>query len=63
MEATHLYIGHNGYPENDDSNPSYDNVTFTVPVNRTENAGEYSFFVEMPFSDLFNDFKTKEKEV
>ncbi|MFC2110269.1 discoidin domain-containing protein, partial [Bacteroidota bacterium] len=56
VSATHFYVGHNGYP----LPGGYDNITFTVPVTPTSNANEYSFYVEMPYSDIFNGYQAKD---
>ena len=59
---THFYIGHNGYPHNGNSNAAYDEITFTVPLNSTGTNDEYTFQLEMPYSDLFNNYKDNEKD-
>lgn len=56
VKATHFYVGHNGYP----LSGGYDNITFAIPVATTFNDNEYSFYLEMPYSDIFNGYQSKD---
>lgn len=58
VKPTYLYIGHDGYPTG--RNWDYDKITWTVPLVETAVANEYSFHVEMPYSDIFNGYKAKD---
>ena len=56
VKANHFYVGHNGYP----LEGGYDNITFTTPLNATNKENEFSFSLEMPYTDIFNDFQAKD---
>ncbi|MDO5980235.1 discoidin domain-containing protein [Flavivirga spongiicola] len=56
VKANHIYVGHNGYP----LEGGYDNITFTTTVAETSNTNEYSFYLEMPYSDIFNGYQAKD---
>ncbi|MET2984305.1 discoidin domain-containing protein [Aureibaculum conchae] len=56
VKSNHLYVGHNGYP----IEGGYDDITFTTDLTPTSNTNEYSFRLEMPYSDIFNGYKAKD---
>lgn len=56
LKPTHFYVGHNAYP----LAGGYDRITFTVPVIGTATVDEYSFKVEMSYSDIFNGYQAKD---
>lgn len=56
VKANHFYVGHNGYP----LEGGYDNITFTTPLSATTKENEFSFSLEMPYTDIFNDYQAKD---
>lgn len=60
IKPTHFYIGHDGFPAGGKNN--YDDISFTVTPKPTSNPHEYAFHLEMPYSDLFNNYKDKGKD-
>ena len=56
VKANHFYVGHNGYP----LEGGYDNITFTTPLSATNKENEFSFSLEMPYTDIFNGFQAKD---
>lgn len=61
VKPTHVYIGHNGYPKSGNGNSSYDEVTFTTTPYATEKKNEYSFYLVMPYFNIFNDYQDQNK--
>ena len=58
LQLTDFIVGHDGIPSG--GNDAYDKITWSNHLLPTENAGEYSFYAEMPYSDIFNGYKRKD---
>jgi hypothetical protein len=58
LNMTDFYVGHDGLPAG--GNNGYDKITWSDKLVPTENPDEYSFYEEMPYSDIFNGYKRKD---
>ncbi len=59
ITLNHIYVGHDGFPAGGGDN--YDDITFTTALTPSANANEYEFNIEIPYSDLFNEYKDEAK--
>ncbi|WP_411030147.1 discoidin domain-containing protein [Spongiimicrobium sp. 3-5] len=59
VDITNIYIGHDGFPAGGGDN--YDDITFKMSIEPNLTNESYKFYGEMPYSDLFNDYKDENK--